>query len=122
MGRRNKGVACLDERTAEKGGDTPVGTSGAVEKTRIGLTLLTKQMLVSGDAELAALPARWLQKLLDAVRAAGCSVNEMHRRSAGLPYAFLALFMAEPQACPKVRPLRRAPTAPAFHPERVLCV
>jgi hypothetical protein len=64
--------------------------------------VLVSQLLASTDPELAGLPARWLAHLLEAVGAAGCSVNEMHRRSTGLPFAFLALFMAEPSSCPKV--------------------
>ena len=52
--------------------------------------------------ELNRLPTRWLRGLLQRVRAPGQSRDDIVRRSAGLPYAFVALFLAEPPGPNKV--------------------
>ena len=54
------------------------------------------RLLEEPSQELNALPMCWLQQLLDHVARPGQTVDDIVRRSAGLPYAFVALFAAEP--------------------------
>ena len=61
------------------------------------------RLLEEPSQELNALPMCWLQQLLDHVARPGQTVDDIVRRSAGLPYAFVALFAAEPGG--RVRPL-----------------
>lgn len=68
--------------------------NGAVEKTRIGLTLLVQQLLQSRHPVLCSLPSHWLENMLAQICAAGQHINDVLRRSSGIPFAFMALFMA----------------------------
>ena len=52
---------------------------------------------------LNGLPGRWLAALLERVRAPGQGRDNIVRRSGGLPFAFVALFLAEPVGSHKVR-------------------
>lgn len=61
------------------------------------------RLLREPSPALNRLPARWLAGLLARVREAGQSRDDIVRRSAGLPYAFVALFLAEPLGPNKVR-------------------
>lgn len=54
---------------------------------------------------LNRLPGQWLTGLLQRVRASGQGRDDIVRRSAGLPYAFVALFLAEPPGPSKARPI-----------------
>ena len=47
------------------------------------------------------MPDLWLQQLMDRTAAKGQTVDDLLRRSAGIPAAFLALFLAEPEGAPK---------------------
>lgn len=51
---------------------------------------------------LNGLPGRWLVALLERVRAPGQGRDDIVRRSGGLPFAFVALFLAEPIGSHKV--------------------
>jgi hypothetical protein len=48
------------------------------------------------------LPGQWLDVLLRRMRAPGQARDDIVRRSAGLPFAFVALFLAEPTGSHKV--------------------
>lgn len=50
---------------------------------------------------LNKMPELWLQQLMDRTAAKGQTVDDLLRRSAGIPAAFLALFLAEPEGAPK---------------------
>ena len=52
---------------------------------------------------LNGLPGQWLAALLERIRAPGQGRDDIVRRSAGLPFAFVALFLAEPVGSHKVR-------------------
>lgn len=43
----------------------------------------------------------WLEQLMDRTIAKGQTVDDLLRRSAGIPAAFIALFLAEPEGTPK---------------------
>lgn len=47
------------------------------------------------------LPETWMKQLLERTGAKGQTVDNLLRRSAGIPAAFLALFLAEPDGAPK---------------------
>ena len=64
------------------------------------------RLLREPRAELNQLPCKWLGELLGAVRARGQHRNDIVRRSAGLPFALMGLFLAEPPGSHKVRPLQ----------------
>jgi hypothetical protein len=74
--------------------------AGAIDKTRIGLTILCERLLddyVVAGRNLSALPMRWLTILLneEIVNKAKLSMKDRVRRSAGIPFAFLALLLSE---------------------------
>jgi hypothetical protein len=50
---------------------------------------------------LNKLPETWMIQLLERTGAKGQTVDNLLRRSAGIPAAFLALFLAEPDGAPK---------------------
>lgn len=51
---------------------------------------------------LNRLPGQWLGTLLQRLRAPDQARDDIVRRSAGLPFAFVALFLAEPSGSHKV--------------------
>lgn len=55
-----------------------------------------RRLLQERGPALHGLPARWLAQLLGRAGAAGQSRDDILRRSAGLPAAIVALFLAEP--------------------------
>ena len=74
--------------------------AGAIDKMRIGLTTLCERLLDDYDVagrNLSALPMRWLTILLneEIVNKAKLSMKDRVRRSAGIPFAFLALLLSE---------------------------
>eukprot|EP00250_Pteridium_aquilinum_P018278 c24018_g1_i1 orf=60-7133(+) len=75
--------------------------NGAIDKTRAGFVALCNRLLCSSDARLNKMPEFWLQQLMDRTAAKGQIVDDLLRRSAGIPAAFLALFLAEPEGAPK---------------------
>ena len=66
--------------------------NGAIEKASTGLALVCERLLASDASELAALPAAWLDELLST---ASRGATTFLRRSAGLPFAVLAVLYAE---------------------------
>jgi len=76
--------------------------TGALEKTRIGMTAVCSRLMRSGDAALKALPQRWLEDLLDQLNRPGQGIRDRVRRSAGLPYAFMSILLAEPKGQPRL--------------------
>lgn len=59
------------------------------------------RVLKDADASLNTLPSQWLQQLLVRVSEPGQSRDDIIRRSAGLPPAFMSIFLAEPQGTHK---------------------
>jgi hypothetical protein len=55
----------------------------------------------AGSVRLSSLPPA--QACFERVLQPGQGLNDIVRRSSGLPFAFTALFLAEPPAAPKVR-------------------
>ena len=58
-------------------------------------------MLLEALPQLNSLPQLWLNHLLAHMQRGGQSRDEIVRRSAGLPAAFVAVFTAEPTGHPK---------------------
>ena len=75
--------------------------NGAIEKTRVGLTCLGERLLRSSDANLSALPKAWLAELFERLEEPNQSVKDLIRRSAGIPFGFMAVFLAEPGGAPR---------------------
>ncbi|KAL3696959.1 hypothetical protein R1sor_011035 [Riccia sorocarpa] len=75
--------------------------NGAIDKTRTGFIALCDRLLRSSDPWLNKMPEVWLQQLMMHTGAKGQVVDDLLRRSAGIPPAFLALFLAEPDGAPK---------------------
>eukprot|EP00898_Chlorokybus_atmophyticus_P008554 jgi/Chlat1/86/Chrsp1S03198 len=76
--------------------------NGAVDKAHLGLAALCERLLQSGSAELSRLPAQWVGNLFERIMQPGQSLTDLVRRSAGLPFAFVSIFTAEPESSPKV--------------------
>ncbi|KAH7422985.1 hypothetical protein KP509_12G034300 [Ceratopteris richardii] len=75
--------------------------NGAIDKTRAGFVALCNRLLCSSDARLNNMPEQWLRQLMHRTSAKGQTVDDLLRRSAGIPSAFLALFLSEPEGAPK---------------------
>ncbi len=60
------------------------------------------RLLREPASALNGLPGQWLAALLERMRAPGQGRDDIVRRSAGLPFAFVALFLAEPVGSHKV--------------------
>ena len=75
--------------------------NGAIEKTLVGLTCLGERLLRSPDARLSALPRRWLDALFERTTKPEQDVRDLIRRSAGIPFGFMAVFLAEPRGVPR---------------------
>ncbi|KAI3983440.1 hypothetical protein MKX01_038860 [Papaver californicum] len=60
--------------------------TGAIDKTRAGFTALCNRLLCSNDPRTVV---------------KGQTVDDLLRRSAGIPAAFIALFLSEPEGTPK---------------------
>ncbi|KAG0575047.1 hypothetical protein KC19_VG313400 [Ceratodon purpureus] len=75
--------------------------NGAIDKTRTGFIALCDRLLRSPDPRLNKFPETWMIQLLERTGAKGQTVDNLLRRSAGIPAAFLALFLAEPDGAPK---------------------
>ena len=58
-------------------------------------------MLLEASPQLNSLPQLWLNHLLAHMQRGGQSRDDIVRRSAGLPAAFVAVFTAEPTGHPK---------------------
>ncbi|KAI3439517.1 DUF2428 domain-containing protein [Psidium guajava] len=75
--------------------------NGAIDKTRAGFTALCNRLLCSNDPELCRLTESWMELLMERTVAKGQVVDDLLRRSAGIPAAFIALFLSEPEGAPK---------------------
>jgi len=75
--------------------------NGAIEKTRVGLTSLGERLLRSSQRDLSGLPATWLDDLFRRLEREGQSIKDLIRRSAGIPFGFMAVFLAEPGGVPR---------------------
>ncbi|KAM1824399.1 hypothetical protein ACFX13_023991 [Malus domestica] len=75
--------------------------NGAIDKTRAGFTALCNRLLCSNDPRLCKLTESWMEQLMDRTVAKGQTVDDLLRRSAGIPAAFIALFLSEPEGAPK---------------------
>ncbi|PON42691.1 Armadillo-type fold containing protein [Parasponia andersonii] len=75
--------------------------NGAIDKTRAGFTALCNRLLCSNDPRLCQLTESWMKQLMERTVAKGQTVDDLLRRSAGIPAAFIALFLSEPEGAPK---------------------
>ena len=75
--------------------------NGAIEKTRVGLVCLGERLLRSSNPELSALPSDWLASLFNRLTSPEQGIKDLIRRSAGLPFGFTAVFLAEPAGVPR---------------------
>ncbi|XP_051140542.1 uncharacterized protein LOC127257974 [Andrographis paniculata] len=75
--------------------------NGAIDKTRAGFTALCNRLLCSDDSRLCKLTESWMEKLMERTVAKGQTVDDLLRRSAGIPAAFIAFFLSEPEGTPK---------------------
>ena len=75
--------------------------NGAIEKTLVGLTCLGERLLRSADARLSAQPREWLETLFQRTLKQKQDVRDLIRRSAGIPFGFMAVFLAEPRGVPR---------------------
>ncbi|MED6205611.1 hypothetical protein PIB30_019169 [Stylosanthes scabra] len=75
--------------------------NGAIDKTRAGFTALCNRLLCSNDPRLCRLTESWMEQLMQRTVAKGQVVDDLLRRSAGIPAAFIALFLSEPEGTPK---------------------
>ncbi|XP_065879697.1 uncharacterized protein [Euphorbia lathyris] len=75
--------------------------NGAIDKTRAGFTALCNRLLCSNDPRLCRLTESWMEQLMERTVAKGQVVDDLLRRSAGIPAAFIALFLSEPEGAPK---------------------
>ncbi|CAH9067847.1 unnamed protein product [Cuscuta europaea] len=75
--------------------------NGAIDKTRAGFTALCNRLLCSDDPRLYKLTESWMEQLMERTIAKGQNVDDLVRRSAGIPAAFTAFFLSEPEGAPK---------------------
>ncbi|KZV45645.1 thyroid adenoma-associated protein [Dorcoceras hygrometricum] len=75
--------------------------NGAIDKTRAGFTALCNHLLCSNDSRLCKLTESWMDQLMERTVSKGQTVDDLLRRSAGIPAAFIAFFLAEPEGTPK---------------------
>ncbi|KAF9591066.1 hypothetical protein IFM89_001276 [Coptis chinensis] len=75
--------------------------NGAIDKTRAGFTALCNRLLCSNDPRLCEMTESWMEQLMERTVAKGQTVDDLLRRSAGIPAGFIALFLSEPEGTPK---------------------
>ncbi|KAF5196748.1 Thyroid adenoma-associated protein-like protein [Thalictrum thalictroides] len=75
--------------------------NGAIDKTRAGFTALCNRLLCSNDPSLCKMTDSWMEQLMQRTVAKGQTVDDLLRRSAGIPAGFIALFLSEPGGTPK---------------------
>ncbi|KAH7652589.1 Armadillo-like helical-containing protein [Dioscorea alata] len=75
--------------------------NGAIDKTRAGFTALCNRLLCSNDSRLCKMTESWMEQLMERTIAKGQTVDDLLRRSAGIPAAFIAFFLSEPEGTPK---------------------
>ncbi|KAK9830510.1 hypothetical protein WJX72_012147 [[Myrmecia] bisecta] len=81
---------------------TSMKHNGAVDKTQAGFIAMVEKLLRVPSPALNRLPGEWMANLLLHICRAGQSRDDIVRRSAGIPFAFCALFLAEPVGQHKV--------------------
>ncbi|CAH8388771.1 unnamed protein product [Eruca vesicaria subsp. sativa] len=97
----------LDLKQLEKIGDhflevlLKMKHNGAIDKTRAGFSALCHRLLCSNDPRLCRLTESWMEQLMERTVAKGQTVDDLLRRSAGIPAAFIAMFLSEPEGSPK---------------------
>jgi hypothetical protein len=74
---------------------------GSTMKAHLGFIVLVQQLLASSSSALNALPYKWLDRLKMFVERPDQTRSDIVRRSAGLPFALVALLKAEPRGMPK---------------------
>lgn len=74
--------------------------TGALEACQGGLVTLCGRLLRCSDPAVNTLPARWLGTCFDWLHHQGQCLDDIVRRSGGLPFAFVALFLSEPTGKP----------------------
>ncbi|KAI3824047.1 hypothetical protein L1987_05494 [Smallanthus sonchifolius] len=75
--------------------------NGAIDKTRAGFAALCNRLLCSDNPRLSKLTESWMEQLMERTVAKEQTVDDLLRRSAGIPAAFIALFLSEPEGTPK---------------------
>eukprot|EP00798_Chlamydomonas_sp_ICE-L_P016531 gene16531-22759_t len=76
--------------------------NGVVEKASTGLLALAQRLLVaSSNPQLTSLPSSWLATCMRRMSREGQCLDDIVRRSAGLPFAVGALLQSEPYNTPK---------------------
>ena len=75
--------------------------NGAIAKAQEGFGLVARRLLRCGIPQLVALPGAWLDLLLSDAGVRSRDAGRTLRRSAGLPYAILALLDAEDRLQPQ---------------------
>ncbi|KAK9064790.1 hypothetical protein SSX86_016172 [Deinandra increscens subsp. villosa] len=75
--------------------------NGAIDKTRAGFTALCNRLLCSDNSRLSKLTESWMDQLMERTVAKEQTVDDLLRRSAGIPAAFIAFFLSEPEGTPK---------------------
>ncbi|KAL8229165.1 hypothetical protein R6Q57_014065 [Mikania cordata] len=75
--------------------------NGAIDKTRAGFTALCNRLLCSDNPRLGKLTESWMEQLMERTVAKEQTVDDLLRRSAGIPAAFIAFFLSEPEGTPK---------------------
>ena len=107
LGGEEKDAGLLDPSQLKAAGEHLLRTllvmkhNGAIEKTRVGLTSLGERLLRSSQRDLSGLPATWLDDLFRRLEREGQSIKDLIRRSAGIPFGFMAVFLAEPGGVPR---------------------
>ncbi|KAH0459814.1 hypothetical protein IEQ34_010477 [Dendrobium chrysotoxum] len=76
--------------------------NGAIDKTRAGFTALCNRLLCSNNPRLCKMTEAWMGQLMERTIAKGQTVDDLLRRSAGIPAAFIAFFLSEPEGTPKM--------------------
>ncbi|XP_076941377.1 uncharacterized protein LOC143610913 [Bidens hawaiensis] len=75
--------------------------NGAIDKTRAGFSALCNRLLCSDNPRLGKLTESWMEQLMERTVAKDQTVDDLLRRSAGIPAAFIAFFLSEPEGTPK---------------------
>ncbi|CAG9466485.1 unnamed protein product [Pedinophyceae sp. YPF-701] len=74
---------------------------GALEKTGLALQVVATSLRRSRSPALSRVPDEWERATLAHIRRPGQGLDDVTRRSAGLPYAALALVRSEPPGVPR---------------------
>ena len=75
--------------------------NGTVEKSRFGATELVAGLLRSSKPGLSSLPASWVEALVERATQPLQSLNDISRRSSGLPFLLSAIAHGEPHGVPR---------------------